>query len=167
LRQIRQAVSLPLLCKEFIIYPYQIYLARCQGADSVLLIAAILSDQDLSYFIRIIHALGMVALVEVHTLAELDRVLSVPGVNLIGINNRNLENFTTDLSTTENLLAQRLSAIQKRGITLVSESGIHTPADVLRMKRAGVQGILVGEVLMKQPDIEQAVRELLEERECS
>jgi indole-3-glycerol phosphate synthase len=91
----------------------------------------------------------------------------VPGVNLIGINNRNLENFTTDLSTTENLLAQRLSAIQKRGITLVSESGIHTPADVLRMKRAGVQGILVGEVLMKQPDIEQAVRELLEERECS
>jgi indole-3-glycerol phosphate synthase len=167
LSQVRQAVSLPLLCKEFIIYPYQIYLARCQGADAILLIAAILSDQDLSYFIRIIHALGMVALVEVHTLAELDRVLSVPGVNLIGINNRNLENFTTDLSTTENLLAQRLSAIQKRGITLVSESGIHTPADVLRMKRAGVQGILVGEVLMKQPDIEQAVRELLEERECS
>jgi indole-3-glycerol phosphate synthase len=102
----------------------------------------------------------MVALVEVHTFAELDRVLGVPGVNLIGINNRNLENFTTDLSTTEHLLAQKLPEIQQRGITLVSESGIHTPADVLRMKQAGVQGILVGESLMKQSNIEQAVRAL-------
>jgi indole-3-glycerol phosphate synthase len=83
-------------------------------------------------------------------------------VNLIGINNRNLENFITDLSTTENLLAQKLPEIQQRGITLVSESGIHTPANVLRMKQAGVQGILVGESLMKQPDIEQAVWGLLE-----
>jgi indole-3-glycerol phosphate synthase len=163
LSQIRQAVSLPLLCKEFIIYPYQIYLARCQGADAILLIAAILSDQDLHYFNRIIQALGMVALVEVHTLEELERVLQVPGVNLIGINNRNLENFTTDLSTTEALLAEKLPVLQEREITIVSESGIHTPADVLRVKQAGVQGILVGESLIKQPDIEQAVQFLLSE----
>ncbi|MEN9217771.1 MAG: indole-3-glycerol phosphate synthase TrpC [Gloeomargarita sp. DG_2_bins_126] len=161
LQQIRQAVSLPLLCKEFIIYPYQIYLARCQGADAILLIAAILSDQDLHYFNRIIQALGMVALVEVHTLGELERVLQIPGVNLVGINNRNLENFTTDLGTTEALLTQKLSALQNRGITIVSESGIHTPADVRRVKQAGVQGILVGESLMKQADIEQAVKALL------
>ncbi len=163
LSQIRQAVSLPLLCKEFIIYPYQIYLARCQGADAVLLIAAILSDQDLHYFNRIIQALGMVALVEVHTLGELERVLQVSGVNLIGINNRNLENFTTDLSTTEALLAEKLPLLQEREMTIVSESGIHTPADVLRVKQAGVQGILVGESLIKQPDIEQATHHLLTE----
>lgn len=161
LSQIRQAVFLPLLCKEFIIYPYQIYLARCQGADAVLLIAALLSNQDLHYFNRMIQALGMVALVEVHTLGELARVLQVPGVNLIGINNRNLEDFTTDLSTTEELLAHKLPEIQQRGIMVVSESGIHTPADVLRVKQAGVQAILVGESLMKQPDIEQAVQSLL------
>ncbi|WP_439637860.1 indole-3-glycerol phosphate synthase TrpC [Gloeomargarita lithophora] len=163
LSQIRQAVSLPLLCKEFIIYPYQIYLARCRGASAVLLIAAILSDQDLHYFNRIIHALGMVALVEVHTLGELARVLGMAGVNLIGINNRNLENFTTDLSTTESLLAQKFPEIQKRGIVMVSESGIHTPEDVMRVKKAGVQGILVGESLMKQADIELAVQNLLRE----
>lgn len=165
LYQIRQVVSLPLLCKEFIIYPYQIYLARCQGADAVLLIAAILSDQDLHYFNRIIHALGMVALVEVHTLGELERVLQIPDVRLIGINNRNLQNFTTDLSTTEELLTQKLPEMQERGITIVSESGIYTPADVTRVKKAGVHGILVGESLMKQTDIEQAVKQLLSECE--
>ncbi|MCS7293076.1 MAG: indole-3-glycerol phosphate synthase TrpC [Gloeomargarita sp. SKYBB_i_bin120] len=161
LRQIRQVVSLPLLCKEFILYPYQIYLARCHGADAVLLIAAILSDQDLRYFLRIVQGLGMTALVEVHTLGELERVLQIPGVRLVGINNRNLQDFHTDLQVTETLLAQKLTALQEREIVIVSESGIHTPADVLRVKHAGAHAILVGESLMKQPDVEQAVRHLL------
>ena len=87
---VRQAVSLPLLCKEFILYPYQIYYARSKGADAVLLIAAILSDQDLAYFVKIVKGLGMTALVEVHSLAEFDRVLAIEGIELIGINNRNL-----------------------------------------------------------------------------
>ncbi|MCZ8057874.1 MAG: indole-3-glycerol phosphate synthase TrpC, partial [Microcystis sp. LE19-12.2C] len=85
---VRQAVSLPLLCKEFILYPYQIYYARSKGADAVLLIAAILSDQDLAYFVKIVKGLGMTALVEVHSLAEFDRVLAIEGIELIGINNR-------------------------------------------------------------------------------
>jgi indole-3-glycerol phosphate synthase len=97
MRAIRQNVALPLLCKDFIIHPYQIYLARVSGADAVLLIAAIFSDQKLQEFLQIIHSLGMNALVEVHTLIELGRVLSLSGVRLLGINNRNLENFTVDI----------------------------------------------------------------------
>ena len=100
LAKVRAAVDLPLLCKDFIIYPYQMYLARIQGADAVLLIAAILSDQDLQYFIKIANNLNMAALIEVHNLAELDRVLALDGVSLVGINNRNLEDFSVDLQTT-------------------------------------------------------------------
>ena len=104
LASIRQAVDLPLLCKDFIIYPYQIYLARLYGADAVLLIAAVLSDKDIQYFGKIVKSLGMTALVEVHTLEELDRVVAIEGVTLVGINNRNLEDFSVDLQTTVQLL---------------------------------------------------------------
>ena len=97
---VRQAVDIPLLCKEFIIYPYQIYLARVKGADAILLIAAILKDSDLQYFIKIILSLGMTPLVEVHSLQEMDRVLAIEGVSLLGINNRNLETFEVSLDTT-------------------------------------------------------------------
>ncbi|MEN9264524.1 MAG: indole-3-glycerol phosphate synthase TrpC, partial [Gloeomargarita sp. GMQP_bins_44] len=161
LRQIRQAVSLPLLCKEFILYPYQIYLARWYGADAVLLIAAILSHQDLPYFLRIVQGLGMTALVEVHTLGELERVLQIPNVRLVGINNRNLQDFHTDVQVTERLLAQKLPELQQREIVIVSESGIATPADVQRVRQAGAHAILVGESLMRQPDVEQGVWDLL------
>ncbi|MBW4560930.1 MAG: indole-3-glycerol phosphate synthase TrpC [Mojavia pulchra JT2-VF2] len=154
-------VALPLLCKEFIIDPYQIYLARTAGADAVLLIAAILSDQELQEFLRVIHDLGMNALVEVHTLAELDRVLKLDNVHLIGINNRNLEDFTVSLETTQQLLAQRQQQLQSLGITVVSESGLYTPADLSFVAEAGVRAVLVGESLVKQSDIEQAVRTLL------
>ena len=92
-------MSLPLLCKEFIIDPYQIHLARATGADAVLLIVAILSDRDLQDFLDLSHRLGMTALVEVHTATELDRALSLTDLRLLGINNRNLENFTVDLKT--------------------------------------------------------------------
>ncbi|TVP61354.1 MAG: indole-3-glycerol phosphate synthase TrpC [Leptolyngbya sp. LCM1.Bin17] len=160
LAQIRAAVELPLLCKEFIIYPYQMYLARLKGADAVLLIAAILSDQDLGYFVQIAKALGMNALVEVHTLDELDRVLAIPAVSLIGINNRNLETFTTQLSTTQSLIAARQAQLQQRDILVVSESGIHTPEDLQTVANAGAKAVLVGESLMKQPDPGAAIDQL-------
>ncbi|MEB3232593.1 MAG: indole-3-glycerol phosphate synthase TrpC [Leptolyngbyaceae bacterium] len=160
LQQIRQVVDVPLLCKEFVIYPYQIFLARTCGADAVLLIAAILSDQDLQYFVKIIKSLGMTALVEVHTEAELQRVLAVDGVTLIGINNRNLEDFTVDLATTQSLLATYGHTCQDRNILVVSESGIHTPADVQTVATAGAKAILVGESLVKQPDPGEAIAQL-------
>ncbi|EFA72550.1 Indole-3-glycerol phosphate synthase [Raphidiopsis brookii D9] len=157
---IRSAVDLPLLCKEFIIYPYQMYLARVNGADAILLIAAILSDQDLQYFIKIAKSLKMTALIEVHSLEELDRVLKLDGVNLIGINNRNLEDFSVDLGTSGELLKQRGSQIQERNILVVSESGIHTPEDISIVEKAGASAILVGESLVKQPDPELAIKQL-------
>ncbi len=160
LAQIRAAVELPLLCKEFILYPYQMYLARIKGADAVLLIAAILSDKDLRYFTRIAQALGMRTLVEVHTLAELDRVLAIETIQLIGINNRNLETFETSLATTEQLLAARQQQIQERNIFVVSESGIYKPEDIAQVTGAGAQGILVGESLMRQADLETAIAHL-------
>jgi len=161
LRKIRQKVALPLLCKEFIIDIYQIYYARVAGADAVLLIAAILTDEEIQDFARVIHNLGMKALVEVHTLAELDRVLKLDNIRLIGINNRNLEDFTLDIKTTQELSEQRRSQLQSYGITLVSESGLHTPADLSFVAEVGARAVLVGESLVKQADIEKAVRSLL------
>ncbi|MBE9136121.1 indole-3-glycerol phosphate synthase TrpC [Nodosilinea sp. LEGE 07088] len=162
LAQIRQAVDLPLLCKEFIIYPYQMYLARLKGADAALLIAAILSDQDLKYFVQIAKALGMAVLVEVHTLEELDRVLAVPGLALIGINNRNLETFTTHLETTAELMTARRDALVASGALIVSESGIHTPTDLQTVAAAGAKAVLVGESLIRQPDPGLAIDQLYE-----
>jgi indole-3-glycerol phosphate synthase len=149
---IRQSVELPLLCKEFIIYPYQIYLARSNGADAVLLIAAILSDKDIQYFIKIIQALGMTALIEVHTAEELDRVLALESVNLIGINNRNLEDFSVDLQTTCQLLTARKNDLQERDILVVSESGLYVADDINLVAQAGAGAVLIGESLVKQPD---------------
>lgn len=160
LRQIRETVDVPLLCKDFVIYPYQIFLARLCGADAVLLIAAILPDKDLQYFLKIAASLGMAALIEVHTLEELDRVLSLQGVTLVGINNRNLEDFSVDLQTTADLLAARGAAIQAQGIWVVSESGLLTAADLDRVKQAGANAILVGESLVKQPDPAAAIKAL-------
>ncbi|MFN6462846.1 MAG: indole-3-glycerol phosphate synthase TrpC [Nostoc sp. DedVER02] len=161
LRKIKNSVTLPLLCKEFIIDPYQIYLARVHGADAVLLIAAILSDRVLQDFLAIAQDLGMNALIEVHTLSELDRVLALPKVQLIGINNRNLEDFTVDLTTTQSLLTERQQKITSLGITVVSESGLYTSADLARVAEWGADAVLVGESLVKQTDIEQAVKRLL------
>ncbi len=161
LRKVRAEVEIPLLCKEFIIDPYQIHLARTCGADAILLIAAILSDNELQAFLEIIHSLKMTALVEVHTLEELDRVLKLENIQLIGVNNRNLENFIVDINTTNQLLTQRQQQLQTKNITLVSESGIYTPADLCLVADAGVRAVLVGESLIKQPDIEQAVKTLL------
>jgi indole-3-glycerol phosphate synthase len=157
---VRQAVDIPLLCKEFIIYPYQIYLARANGADAVLLIACLLTDQDLQYFLKIVKNLGMTALIEVHSLEELDRVLALESVNLIGINNRNLEDFTVDLGITCELLAARGEQIRAKDILIVSESGLHSSEDLQVVVRAGAEAVLIGESLVKQENISQAVRNL-------
>ncbi|MBF2072380.1 MAG: indole-3-glycerol phosphate synthase TrpC [Synechococcales cyanobacterium C42_A2020_086] len=160
LRQVRAAVEVPLLCKDFVIYPYQIYLARVNGADAVLLIAAILSDKDLQYFLKIAKALGMTALIEVHNLEELDRVLRLDGVTLVGINNRNLQDFSVDIQTTRQLLGARLSQLQDRNIAVVSESGLHTAADLNEVHSAGATAVLIGESLVKQTDPAAAIRTL-------
>ncbi|MUG98797.1 indole-3-glycerol phosphate synthase TrpC [Scytonema sp. UIC 10036] len=161
LQIIRQEVKLPLLCKEFIIDAYQIYLARVSGADAILLIASVLSDESLQEFINLARYLGMSVLIEVHTLAELDRVLSLSNVQLIGINNRNLEDFTVDLEITQSLLSQRGEKLNSMGITVVSESGLYTFADLDLVAKAGAKAVLVGESLVKQTNIEQAVKVLL------
>ena len=161
LSQIRQAVDLPLLCKEFVIYPYQIYKARAAGADAVLLIAAILTDKDLTYFVKIAKALGLDALVETHTPEEFERVMKIDGVELVGINNRNLEDFTVSLQTTEQITAAYSADIEQKQVLIVSESGLHTPSDVKTVAAAGAQAILVGESLVKQPNPGGAIAQLL------
>ncbi len=160
LAAVRQAVDLPLLCKEFVIYPYQIYYARVHGADAVLLIAAILDNVDLQYFLKILRVLGMTALIEVHTEEEFDRVLSLDGVELIGINNRNLADFSVDLHTTQTLLAPRRQQILDRGISIVSESGLSTAEDLKIVASAGANAVLIGESLIKQEDPGQAILQL-------
>jgi len=156
----RKAVELPLLCKEFIIYPYQIYQARLVGADAILLIVAILNDQDLNYFVKIVNSLGMTPLVEVHTLEELDRALAVEGIKLIGINNRNLEDFSVDPQTTVDLIKQRRDSLQAKDITIISESGLHTADDLETVKAAGANGVLIGESLLVKPDPSRAIESL-------
>jgi indole-3-glycerol phosphate synthase len=159
--KVRKSVNLPLLCKEFVIDPYQIYLARFNGADAVLLIAAILGDRALVEFIELALYLGMNALVEVHSQEELERVLALPNVKLVGINNRNLKNFSVDLGTTERLLAEYQEAIASLNLTMVSESGLYTPTDLATVAKAGANAVLIGESLVKQADVEQAVKNLL------
>jgi indole-3-glycerol phosphate synthase len=161
LQLVRQAVELPLLCKEFIIDPYQIYLGRSHGADAVLLIAAILTDPELTELQALIHELGMAALVEVHTQAELDRVLQIPDVRLIGINNRNLENFVVELEQTK-ILMDRLDPLTRDKYLWVSESGIYTRHDLDFVQSCGASAVLVGESLIKLENIELAVSNLLE-----
>jgi indole-3-glycerol phosphate synthase len=160
LAKVRAAVDLPLLCKEFVIYPYQMYLARVLGADAVLLIAAILGDRDLQYFVKIANTLKMAALIEVHTLEELDRVLAIEGVSVVGINNRNLENFSVQLQTTYELLKVRGKELQERNILVVSESGIHTSQDLDAVSQAGASAVLIGESLVKSPNPELAIANL-------
>jgi indole-3-glycerol phosphate synthase len=159
LKQIREAVKLPLLRKDFMIDERQILEAIEWGADAILLIVAILDDERLKRFHDLATSAGLAALVEVHDEAELERALAIRPP-LIGVNNRNLKTFKVDLGTTERL-AQRLFAAQPDAL-LVAESGIHTRADVERLKRCSSRAILVGESLMRGSDGEiAAARKLL------
>lgn len=154
LKQARASCDLPVLRKDFMIDPYQVYEARAIGADCILLIAACLSDAQMAELEAIAHALGMAVLVEVHDGAELQRALRLK-TPLMGINNRNLRSFETTLDTTLGLLpevpADRL---------LVTESGIASHADVQRMRAAGVHAFLVGEAFMRAPEPGAALAEL-------
>ena len=158
LKLIKEAgVTCPLLCKEFIVDAYQIYLARARGADAILLITAVLDNQDLKYFTKIAHSVGMKVLLEVHTYGEMKRVLSGDfEIDLLGINNRDLGTFKVDLNVTVELMATELGKeVKERNIVMVGESGIFTIDDVNVVQNAGCGAILVGESLVKQdtPDV--------------
>ena len=159
--EVRKAVGLPLLCKEFVLSPYQLYQARVAGADAVLLIAAILGDQDLRYLQKAAAALDLAVLVEVHDAVELERVLNIGGFDLLGINNRDLTSFETDLGTTERLTASFGQRLEDQNTLLVSESGLFNCADLSRVQSAGSAAVLVGEALMRQADVEAGLRKMI------
>ncbi len=151
---VRTVSPLPILRKDFIIDEYQIYEARAAGADAILLIAAILTDSELNQFLSTAAQLGMDCLVEVHSLPELERVKNT-SARLVGINNRDLTTFTTDIANTFSLLPH----CEPRW-RLISESGIRSLSDASQLKQAGVNGILVGESLVKAADIAAHCRDL-------
>ena len=151
---VRDVSPLPILRKDFIIDEYQLYESRAAGADAILLIAAILTDAELNQFLATANRLGMDCLVEVHSLAELERVKST-SASLVGINNRDLNTFTTDIANTFSLLPHCDSRWR-----LISESGIGSRSDAMQLKQTGIDGILVGESLVKAADIAAHCRDL-------
>ncbi len=154
LKAARVGADVPLLRKDFIIDEYQVYESRALQADAILLIVRILDDAQLRAYRELAEALDMSALVEIHDERELERALK-SDANIIGINNRNLADFTLDLATTE-----RLAPKVTQGKIIVSESGIFSRADVERAGNAGADAVLVGEALMRAEDVGAKVREL-------
>ena len=146
LTQVKRGVSVPVLRKDFIIDPYQVYEARTAGADAMLLIVGALDNVQLRDLYALAVELGMTPLVEVHTAEEMERALA-QNVALVGVNNRDLKTFEVELATTE-----RLTKMVPASVVLVAESGIHSTADVKRMAQAGAHAILVGESLVKAGD---------------
>ena len=161
LSNVRKVTNLPLLCKDFIISPYQIYKARFSGADAILLIAAILEDSDLIYLKKIADKLNMDVLVEVHDKSELQRIIKLNCFNLIGINNRDLKTFSTDLTVTTSLIDNLSNDVIKKNIVFISESGINNNKDLIMLKNHGIKGVLIGERFMKEKDIENSFKKLL------
>ncbi|MBI1199108.1 MAG: indole-3-glycerol phosphate synthase TrpC [Phenylobacterium sp.] len=155
LAQAREAVALPCLRKEFLVDPWQVAESRALDADAILIILAMVDDVLAADLLAGARALGMDALVEVHDEAEMARAADL-GADLVGVNNRDLRTFVTDLAVTE-----RLSSTAPPDALLVTESGIFTPDDVVRLERAGATAMLVGESLMRQTDVTAATRALL------
>lgn len=153
LAAVRKVTTLPLLRKDFIVDAYQIYEARCTGADAILLIAGALAGAQLQEYLDIAKSLRMNCLVEVHTREELEQVLKT-SAQIIGINNRDLKTFVTSIENTFALLPYC------DGRIVISESGVSTGEDAVRLKQAGVRGVLVGEGLVKSPNIAAKTREL-------
>jgi indole-3-glycerol phosphate synthase len=152
----RAACELPVIRKDFMIDPWQCAEARAIGADAILIIVAALSDQQMAEIEAAASELGMDVLVEVHDDREMERASRLRS-RLIGVNNRDLKRFVTDLGNTE-----RLARLAPDGTLLVAESGINTHADLLRLSHCGARTFLVGESLMRQPDVEAATRTLLQ-----
>jgi len=155
LREVKQAIGIPVLRKDFIVDPYQIYEALAFGADAILLIVAILSDNELKRFLSLCEDFTLDALVEVHTKEELDKAIEA-GAKIIGINNRDLKTFDVNLSTTIELVRHI-----PKDVICVSESGIKTYDDIRCVKEAGVDAVLVGTVLMEAEDTGEKIRELV------
>ena len=155
LRQVRKSVSIPLLRKDFIIDPYQIYETRLLGGDAILFIARALDRGPLREFLRLSSELGLSSLVEIHDEDDLNKAVSA-GARMIGINNRDLSTFTIDLETTV-----RLAPLLPKKFTVISESGIRCRCDINRLRAAGVHGFLVGETLMTAENIAGKIKELL------
>ncbi|MCR5875646.1 indole-3-glycerol phosphate synthase TrpC [Phenylobacterium sp. J426] len=151
----RDAVALPCIRKEFLIDPWQVAESRALGADAILVILAMVDDALAADLMSEARRLGMDALVEVHDEAEMHRAGRL-GADLVGVNNRDLRTFTVDLANTE-----RLAALAPPDALLVTESGIFTAADAARLERCGARAMLVGESLMRQPDVTAATRQLL------
>lgn len=152
---VRAAVSLPCIRKDFLIDPWQVAESRGLGADAILVILSMVDDILAGELMAEARRLGMDALVETHDEAEFDRALAL-GADLLGVNNRNLRTFSVDLANTE-----RLAARTPVGVLLVTESGIAGPDEAARLERSGAKAMLVGESLMRQPDVEAATRALL------
>jgi indole-3-glycerol phosphate synthase len=161
LRAARDACELPILQKDFVVDPYQLYEAAVHGADAVLLIAAALSDEDLASLHDAARGLDLDCLVEVHDEAELERALAIDA-EALGINNRNLEDFSVDLATTFELITD-----VPAGKTVVSESGISERATLEDLEERGVDAVLIGEALMRSADPEAKVRELTADEEST
>lgn len=155
LMDVKKSVNLPILRKDFIIDAYQIYEARFAGADAILLIASLLSKEEIQHFLDLARALDMDCLVEVHAEAELQKVLQT-SATIIGINNRDLATFKIDLETTDLLIP-----MIPDGKIIVSESGIKSRAEIVKLLQVGINAILVGETLMKSYDIPTKLHELL------
>jgi indole-3-glycerol phosphate synthase len=151
----REAVALPAIRKDFLVDPWQVAESRALGADAILVILAMIGDSLAAELIAESRRLGMDALVEVHDEAEMERADRL-GADLVGVNNRDLRSFVTDLSVTE-----RLAAKTPANALLVTESGISGPADITRLEAAGARAMLVGESLMRQADVTAATRALL------
>lgn len=157
IREIRPRVAIPILRKDFILDPYQVLEARALGADAVLLIVAALSPPQLGELLAAAGEVGLEALVEVHNEVELAVAMKFD-IPLIGVNNRDLRRFTVDLS-----VAERLIPRIPPGVTVVAESGIHSPADARRMQEVGAQALLIGTHFMRQPSPGKALAALLGE----
>ena len=154
LREVRDFVGLPILRKDFIIDESQIYESLVSGADAILLIVSVLDDEQLRDYREMAESLGMAALIEAHDLSEVERGLSA-GASLLGINNRNLKTFDTNLQTTIDLIREIPPEV-----VLVSESGVHSKEDVSMLGEAGVDAVLVGESLLRKDDPGKGVRNL-------
>ena len=154
LTQIKMSVNIPVLRKDFVLYEYQIYEAKCIGADAILLIVAILDKDTLKKYINIAHSIGLGCLVEAHDLDEVKIAIEC-GAKVIGVNNRNLKDFTIDMNNSINLR----KAVSK-DILFVSESGIKTRKDIKVLEENDVNAVLIGETLMRSSDIINEVRKL-------